>query len=739
MKMTDEIESVMGGVRMGVNVDIKRTDGRIHSAVVSGINVETKSVTVEWFERGETKGKEIELEQILGLNQDLAPTSYNDNAIPNKLQKYVPRPSIPVANNKPAPAAVGGSKRNPGRQSHVITSNGHSKENQHAENQNGSGPPTNMGNSETMPPPKHVPSLPPEKNETVSKATGAAAAQGVNRRRSNVVKEVERLKENREKRRAQQAQILEEQEQLRNKDPGNPNWEFLQMILDYKDELEFNPLQDGDPIANHQITVCIRKRPMSGKEIKKKEVDVVTIPTKDNITIHEPKSKVDLTKYLDNQHFRFDCAFDENANNEMVYKYTARSLVQSIFEGGMATCFAYGQTGSGKTHTMGGEFHGKTQDSKNGIYAFATKDVFKLLKSPKYKNNNLAVSCSYFEIYSGKVFDLLSGKSKLRVLEDGKQQVVVVGLTETEVECVEDVLKLITHGNNLRTSGQTSANAHSSRSHAVFQIILRINNNKKPLYGKFSLIDLAGNERGADTSSANRQTRMEGAEINKSLLALKECIRALGRKGAHLPFRASKLTQVLRDSFIGDKARTCMIAMISPSLSSCEHTLNTLRYADRVKELGAKQTRSNGGGIVEYEDGMGDILDDDDDEGGRMEDGVLSPEDSDLAQLRSLNDGECSADWYNFQESVAHLQLLEEEVVESHKTLLDSMEHWIQQDASLLAMTNEVDYDQDAYAQQLEDMISEKQEALEALRDRTRAFRACLNEEEAQSNKMRRN
>merc|ERR1719436_1183549 len=470
-------------------------------------------------------------------------------------------------------------------------------------------------------------------------------------------------------------------------------------------------------MMNHQITVCIRKRPMSQKELKKKEVDVVTVPQREMITIHEPKSKVDLTKYLDNQHFRFDYAFDESTDNEMVYKYTAKSLVQSIFEGGMATCFAYGQTGSGKTHTMGGEFHGKTQDSKNGIYALAARDVFKYLKSPKYKNNNLAVSCSFFEIYSGKVFDLLSGKSKLRVLEDGKQQVVVVGLTESVVDCVEDVLKLITHGNNLRTSGQTSANAHSSRSHAVFQIILRINNNKKPLFGKFSLIDLAGNERGADTNSANRQTRTEGAEINKSLLALKECIRALGRKGAHLPFRASKLTQVLRDSFIGDKARTCMIAMIGPSMSSCEHTLNTLRYADRVKELAAFDE---------------ELLEDEDER-------VLSPEDSDLAQLRSLNDGECSADWYQFQESVAHLQLLEEEVVETHKNILDSMEHWLQQDASLLAMTNEVDYDQDAYAQQLEDMIAEKQEALEALRKKTRAFRECLNEEEAQSNKMRRN
>ena len=120
-----------------------------------------------------------------------------------------------------------------------------------------------------------------------------------------------------------------------------------------------------------------------------------------------------------------------------------------------------------------------------------------------HEKKPLLYSCLLFF----QVFDLLSGKSKLRVLEDGKQQVVVVGLTETVVTSVEDVLKLITSGNNLRTSGQTSANSHSSRSHAVFQIILRNNTAKNPLYGKFSLIDLAGNERGADTSSANRQTR----------------------------------------------------------------------------------------------------------------------------------------------------------------------------------------------------------------------------------------
>lgn len=101
--------------------------------------------------------------------------------------------------------------------------------------------------------------------------------------------------------------------------------------------------------------------------------------------------------------------------------------------------------------------------------------------------------------------------------------------------------------------------------------------------GRLSFIDLAGSERGADTFDNDRQTRLEGAEINKSLLALKECIRALDGGAGHVPFRGSKLTEVLRDSFVGEQARTVMIANISPSSSSVEHTLNTLRYADRVK------------------------------------------------------------------------------------------------------------------------------------------------------------
>lgn len=104
------------------------------------------------------------------------------------------------------------------------------------------------------------------------------------------------------------------------------------------------------------------------------------------------------------------------------------------------------------------------------------------------------------------------------------------------------------------------------------------------MHGKLSFIDLAGSERGADVSDQNKQTRFDGAEINKSLLALKECIRALDLNKNHTPFRGSKLTLVLKDSFVGN-CRTVMIGNFSPSNSSSEHTLNTLRYADRVKEL----------------------------------------------------------------------------------------------------------------------------------------------------------
>ncbi|KAJ0006880.1 hypothetical protein Pint_29801 [Pistacia integerrima] len=233
-------------------------------------------------------------------------------------------------------------------------------------------------------------------------------------------------------------------------------------------------------------------------------------------------------------------------------------------------------SGSGKTYTM------------KPLPLKASRDILRLMHHT-YRNQGFQLFVSFFEIYGGKLFDLLSDRKKLCMREDGKQQVCIVGLQEYRVSDVEMIRELIERGNSTRSTGTTGANEESSRSHAILQLAIKRSvdgNESKPprLVGKLSFIDLAGSERGADTTDNDRQTRMEGAEINKSLLALKECIRALDNDQGHIPFRGSKLTEVLRDSFVGN-SRTVMISCISPSSGSCEHTLNTLRYADRVKSL----------------------------------------------------------------------------------------------------------------------------------------------------------
>eukprot|EP00357_Protocruzia_adherens_P026893 CAMPEP_0115018846 /NCGR_PEP_ID=MMETSP0216-20121206/29077_1 /TAXON_ID=223996 /ORGANISM="Protocruzia adherens, Strain Boccale" /LENGTH=619 /DNA_ID=CAMNT_0002390175 /DNA_START=485 /DNA_END=2344 /DNA_ORIENTATION=+ len=215
-----------------------------------------------------------------------------------------------------------------------------------------------------------------------------------------------------------------------------------------------------------------------------------------------------------------------------------------------------------------------------GMYLLAASDIFNVIEQ---YNSSLTVWVSFYEIYSNKLFDLLNDRNLLHAREDGKQNVCIQGLQEKQVQSVEEIMQVLDFGLSFRTTGQTGANDASSRSHAVLQINLRDQGASK-VHGKMSFIDLAGSERGADTMEQNKQTRMDGAEINKSLLALKECIRALDQEKRHTPFRGSKLTQVLKDSFTGN-CKTVMIGNIAPGSSSAEHTLNTLRYADRVKEL----------------------------------------------------------------------------------------------------------------------------------------------------------
>ncbi|KAL6989952.1 Kinesin-like protein KIN-13A [Sarracenia purpurea var. burkii] len=335
-----------------------------------------------------------------------------------------------------------------------------------------------------------------------------------------------------------------------------------------------------------KIKVVVRKRPLNKKEIARKEEDIVTVYDNAYLMVHEPKLKVDLTAYVEKHEFCFDAVLDERVSNDEVYRVTVEPIIPTIFQRTKATCFAYGQTGSGKTFTM------------QPLPLRAVEDIVRLLHHPTYRNQRFKLWLSFFEIYGGKLFDLLSDRKKLCMREDGRQQVCIVGLQEFEVSDVQIVKEFIERGNAARSTGSTGANEESSRSHAILQLSVkkhseikdsRRNNDGnesksgKPV-GKISFIDLAGSERGADTTDNDRQTRIEGAEINKSLLALKECIRALDNDQIHIPFRGSKLTEVLRDSFVGE-SRTVMISCISPNAGSCEHTLNTLRYADRVKSL----------------------------------------------------------------------------------------------------------------------------------------------------------
>jgi len=292
-----------------LGLNILRSDGRIHSAVVSGLNESTQSVTVEWFEAGETKGKEVEVEAVLSLNQNISPPSGWAG------YEQVQAPVI-LTNNNPA-----GVERVPLQQ------------------------------KQNFPP--------------------AQTPLDVNRRKSQCVKEIDKIKKNRDERRQKVnnngngnggGQVIGDI------DPTNPNWEFAQMIDDCRTELGMQPFNENNELVrDHRICVCVRKRPLNKKEKKNKTVDVVTLPSMDHILVHEPKLKVDLTKYLENHQFRFDYTFDERINNNTVYKFTAQPLVRTIFDGGVATCFAYGQTGSGKTHTMGGDFTGKDQNFNSGI------------------------------------------------------------------------------------------------------------------------------------------------------------------------------------------------------------------------------------------------------------------------------------------------------------------------------------------------------------------------------------
>ena len=394
-----------------------------------------------------------------------------------------------------------------------------------------------------------------------------------NIRKGGIAEEIAILKQRREARKAKEEKKNIPQSSGQKK--KEQDQKFLKMITQKKSNLfKSNFPQPPIDSSDSKIFVVVRKRPIFQKEINNGEIDCISV-INPRVYIHECKIQIDgITKYLEDHEFYFDATFGENSKNYDIYNITLYPMINLVLNQGIVTCFAYGQTGSGKTFTM------------NALEKEAIDDLF---SESEKMGNPFDFYVSFFEIYRGSLYDLLNNKSKVEILDDKNGKVHIYGLINQIAETPQMMHHIIDSANAIRTTHNTVTNETSSRSHAICNIVIKLKNSDEE-YGKLSLVDLAGSERAQETQSNNKERRAEGAEINKSLLALKECIRALDEKknnpDQHVPFRASKLTHVLRDSFVSknDKSRIIMISCVMPSYKCCNHSLNTLRYSDRLKE-----------------------------------------------------------------------------------------------------------------------------------------------------------
>ncbi|GAA5870165.1 hypothetical protein JCM16303_001913 [Sporobolomyces ruberrimus] len=289
--------------------------------------------------------------------------------------------------------------------------------------------------------------------------------------------------------------------------------------------------------------------------------------------------------------FCFDRVFDDDCGQEEVYEGSAKELVGHVMDGFHSTVFAYGATGCGKTHTISGS------PTQPGIVFLIMKDLFSRI-SAKSDEVDFTMTVSYLEVYNETIRDLLAPESGILQLRDAPDGTATPAKLSTQSpKCAQDVVEWITLGNGNRTVNFTEANATSSRSHAV----LRVTVTQKPkaeglvdstTSATLSVIDLAGSERASNTK--NRGERLtEGANINRSLLALGNCINALcdSRGRGHIPYRDSKLTRLLKQS-LGGNCKTVMIVCVSPSSFHYDETHNTLQYANRAKEIKTKAIRN---------------------------------------------------------------------------------------------------------------------------------------------------
>ncbi|XP_040020195.2 kinesin-like protein KIF13A isoform X3 [Gasterosteus aculeatus] len=352
-------------------------------------------------------------------------------------------------------------------------------------------------------------------------------------------------------------------------------------------------------MSDSKVKVAVRVRPMNRREIELKTKCVVDM--EDNQTVlHPPPSSAKGDNRKQSKVFAFDHCFwsmDEAnvpkyAGQEVVFKCLGEGILENAFQGYNACIFAYGQTGSGKSFSMMGN------GDQPGLIPRLCCSLFERVHREENEGHTFKVEVSYMEIYNEKVRDLLDPKGSRQSLKVREHKVLgpyVDGLSQLAVTNFEDIEVLMSEGNKSRTVAATNMNEESSRSHAVFSIIVTQtlydlqSGNSGEKVSKLSLVDLAGSERVSKTGAAGERLK-EGSNINKSLTTLGCVISALADQSAgkgkakFVPYRDSVLTWLLKDN-LGGNSKTAMIATVSPSADNYEETLSTLRYADRAKRI----------------------------------------------------------------------------------------------------------------------------------------------------------
>ena len=325
---------------------------------------------------------------------------------------------------------------------------------------------------------------------------------------------------------------------------------------------------------SENIKVVVRCRPFSQDEQKQGFKCLVEIISK----IGQVKLKKN-DKDLDPKVFQFNSAYSWDSNQTFIYDDIARPIVEAVLDGFNGTVFAYGQTGTGKTYTMEGVIQA---DEHKGVILHAFDHIFAHISNVKDKE--FLVRASFLQIYKEDVFDLLGDPDKKLHVRQLDNDVSVLGLSTHIVKSPKEITSLLLAGKEKRAVGATAMNKQSSRSHSVFTIIVEQHSEKNGTrMGKLHLVDLAGSERLKKTEAVGERAK-EAAKINQSLLTLGNVISALVTGSKHVPYRDSKLTQLLYDS-LGGNSKTAMIATIGPADYNYEETLSTLLYATRARDI----------------------------------------------------------------------------------------------------------------------------------------------------------